>query len=117
MLPTIAKKGWFKGYDDRKVVVPNLHKTLAGILQNGEAVVMKHARLKWTKDLKGDMIQFKPVGLIHDEFQTEVIGTKEEAEHVKKTQIKSIEWAGKELGFLCPLRGSGSIGKTWSDTH
>lgn len=117
LLPAIAEKGWFKGYDGRKVPVPSLHKTLAGILQNGEAVVMKHARRKWVKDLRADLINFKPVGLIHDEYQTEVIGTKEEAEHVKQVQIDSIEWAGKELGFLCPLAGSGSVGYNWADTH
>lgn len=117
LLPYIAKQGYFTGYDGRKVIVPSLHKTLAGILQNGEAVLMKWARRHWRKKLLEDMIQHKPLSWVHDEWQTEVIGTKEEAEHVKEVQIKSIEWAGKELGFLIPTPGSGSIGKNWADTH
>lgn len=117
VLPFIANQGWFTGYDGRKVIVPNLHKTLAGILQNGEKVVMAHSRLMWTKELKGDMINFHPVGFIHDENQTEVIGTREEAEHVKEVQINAIVKTGVELGFLCPLAGSGSVGKDWSQTH
>ena len=31
LLPAIANKKWFKGYDGRKVIVPNLHKALAGV--------------------------------------------------------------------------------------
>jgi DNA polymerase-1 len=37
-IPEIASRGWFKGLDGRKVKVPNAHKTLAGMLQNGESV-------------------------------------------------------------------------------
>lgn len=117
ILPFIADRGWFKGYDDRKVIVPSLHKTLAGILQNGEKVVMAHSRLLWTKELKADMINFHPVGFIHDENQTEVLGTYEEAEHVKQVQIDAIVKTGENLGFLCPLAGSGSVGKNWAETH
>lgn len=117
LLPYIADRGYFTGYDGRKVIVPNLHKVLAGILQNGEAVVMKHSRLKWINDLKGTGINYKPVGFIHDENQTEVIGTKEEAEYVKELQKKAIEDTGVELGFKIALAGSGSIGKSWAETH
>lgn len=117
LLPAICKKGWFKGYDGRKVIFPSPHHLLAGILQNGEAVVMKHARIKWRKELLADGIRHKPLTWVHDEWQTEALGGMEEAEHIKNTQIKSIEWAGKELGFLIPLAGSGSIGTNWANTH
>ena len=117
VLPAIADQGWFTGYDGRKVVVPSLHKTLAGILQNGEAVMMKHAMRKWHKDLKSEGIRYKALTFVHDEWQTEVVGTRAEAERVKQIQIDSIRWAGKELGFRCRLDGSGSIGTDWSMTH
>ena len=116
-LPSVAKKGWFTGYDGRKVIVPSLHKTLAGILQNGEAVLMKHAKLEWNKRLRADHINYKALTWVHDEWQTEVIGTKEEAEHVKNVQADCIAWAGKELGFLIDTPGSGSVGLNWSQTH
>jgi hypothetical protein len=117
LLPYIAEQGWFTGYDGRKVLVPNLHKTLAGILQNGEKVVMTHSRLRAAKLLRADGINFNYVGFIHDENQTEVMGSREEAEHVRTTQIQAIVDTGVELGFLCPLAGSGSIGRNWAETH
>lgn len=117
LLPRVAKQKFFTGYDGRKVIVPSLHKTLAGILQNGEAVVMKHSQLLWTKELKADMINFKPLTWVHDEWQVEVLGTKEEALHVKKVQAQSINTTGVNLGFKIKLEGSGSIGKNWAETH
>lgn len=116
-LPRVKDKGYFTGYDGRKVIVPSLHKTLAGILQNGEAVVMKHSQLLWTKELKADMINFKPLTWVHDEWQTEVIGTEEEALHVKRVQAQSINTTGVNLDFKIKLEGSGSIGKNWAETH
>jgi DNA polymerase I len=38
VIPHVAKRGWFRGLDGRKVPVPSEHKALAGMLQNGEAV-------------------------------------------------------------------------------
>lgn len=78
---------------------------------------MKHSRIRWTKELRGSGIQIKPVGFIHDEFQTEVVGTREEAEYVAEVQKQSIVDIGVELGFKCPLAGSGDIGKNWAETH
>lgn len=117
LLPYIADRKWFTGYDGRKVIVPSLHKCLAGILQNGEKVVMAHSRLLAADRLKGDLINWNYVGFIHDENQTEVKGTKEEAEHVKQVQIQAIVDTGVNLGFMCPLAGDGSIGKNWAETH
>lgn len=116
-LTAVAKQGWFTGYDGRKVIVPSLHKTLAGILQNGEAVVMKHAMVKWCNDLRKTGIRFQPASFVHDEWEVGVVGTKEEAEYVKETMIESITWAGKELGFKIRLDGEGGVGKDWSRTH
>jgi DNA polymerase I len=48
VIPHVAKRGWFRGLDGRKVPVPSEHKALAGMLQNGEAVVMKHSAITWT---------------------------------------------------------------------
>ena len=117
LLPFIADRGWFTGYDGRKVLVPSLHKTLAGILQNGEAVVMKHAILRGLKEIKASGINAKIVGFIHDETQTEVNGTKEEADEVGRIQKQAIADTGVELGFMCPLLGSADVGRTWNDTH
>ena len=117
MIPYIANRGWFRGLDGRKVPVPSEHKALAGMLQNGEAVVMKHSALAWTKAATKMGIKYKLVTWPHDEWQTEVEGTKLDAELLGNIQRQSIVDTGKKLSILCPLAGSTDIGVTWGDTH
>tara|TARA_R110000803_G_scaffold29927_4_gene67896 strand:- start:2421 stop:4307 length:1887 start_codon:yes stop_codon:yes gene_type:complete len=117
VVPQIASNGYFRGYDDRKVKVPSEHKTLAGMLQNGESTIMKHATRKWINWGNKEGIAFKLVTWPHDEWQTEVIGSRDSAERLGAIQRKSIESVGVELGLSCPLAGSTSIGKSWLDTH
>lgn len=113
----VGENGWFKGYDGRKVKVPSTHKALAGILQNGEACLMKHTLLRWHDVARKEGIKFKMVGFIHDEYQVEVIGTEEEAKRLGQIQADCMLEAGQELGFKIPTPGSYDVGKNWSDTH
>ena len=117
LVPYIAEQGYFTGYDGRKVKVPSEHKTLAGMLQSAESILMKHTLLSWTTEARKLGINFKMVGFIHDEYQTEVIGTKEEAEELGKLQAKCMEEVGVELGFRIPTPGSFDVGINWLDTH
>lgn len=117
LIPYVAEQGYFTGYDGRKVVVPNQHKTLAGILQNGESCLMKHTLLRWHDVARKEGINFKMVGFIHDEYQVEVIGTKEEAERLGQIQAQCMLDVGQELGFKIPTPGSYDIGKNWAETH
>ena len=117
VVPDIAARGYFRGYDGRKVKVPSEHKTLAGMLQNGESTIMKWATRQWIKDARAEGINFKLVTWPHDEWQTECIGSKDQAERLGEIQRKSIETVGVELGLMCPLAGSTDIGKSWLDTH
>lgn len=117
LIPYIAERGWFTGYDGRKVVVPSEHKTLAGILQSGESVLMKHTLLRFHDTARKEGIRFKMVGFIHDEYQVEVIGTKEEAEHLGSIVASSMSDIGKELGFYIPTPGSADVGLNWAETH
>lgn len=117
VIPHIAERGWFKGLDGRKVKVPSEHKTLAGLLQNGEAVVMKHAALEWNRKAKEQGIKFKLVTWPHDEWQTEVYGNKEQAELLGSIQRQAIVDTGVKLSILCPLAGSTEIGRDWASTH
>ncbi len=117
LVPYIAEQGYFTGYDGRKVPVPNAHKTLAGILQNGEACLMKHSLLKWHNKARQEGINFKMVGFIHDEYQVEVIGTEEEAKRLGQIQADCMLETGQELGFKIPTPGSYDIGKNWAETH
>lgn len=115
-VPLMAKKGGFVGLDRRFVKCTSEHLMLAGILQNGEACVMKHANVLWRKEAKSAGIRFKQVGFIHDEWQVEV-PTKEEAEALGLIQRNSLVQVGLDLGVKCPLAGSTDIGLNWAETH
>lgn len=117
VIPDIAQRGYFRGYDGRRVLVPNEHKALAGMLQNGESTIMKHACLKWIDAANKERINFKLVTWPHDEWQTEVIGSLDMAERLGYLQRKAIEDTGVDLGLMCPLAGSTDIGRNWFDTH
>jgi hypothetical protein len=117
LIPAVSEQGYFTGYDGRKVKVPSAHKALAGMLQNAESILMKYTLLRWTDEARKLGINFKLVGFIHDEYQTEVIGTKEEAEALGKLQADCMLEVGQELGFKIPTPGSFDVGKNWLDTH
>jgi len=117
VIPDIAERGYFKAYDGRKVFVPNQHKTLAGMLQNGETLVMKYATRRWREIADREKIDYKICTWVHDEWQTQVRGALDVAERLGEIQRDAIKWAGLHLGIMCPLEGESSIGKSWKDTH
>lgn len=117
LIPAVGDQGYFTGYDGRKVIVPSTHKALAGMLQSAESILMKHTLLRWTTQARNAGINFKLVGFIHDEYQTEVIGTREEAEELGKIQADCMLEVGEDLGFKIPTPGSYDVGNNWLDTH
>ncbi len=117
VIPRDAKRGYFTGLDGRKVACDSEHLMLAGYLQNGEAVVMKKACILWRTWAKAEGLVFKQVNFVHDEWQTECYGTREQAERLGELQRKAIEQVGVELGVFCPLAGNSIIGKSWLETH
>lgn len=117
IIPRVAQRGYFKGYDGRRVVVPSKHKTLAGMLQNGESTIMKHSALQWVRQAKQQGFKFKLCTWPHDEWQTEVTGSMEEAEALGTIQRQAIVDTGVKFNMICPLAGSTDIGKNWYDTH
>ncbi len=112
-----AYQGYFIGLDGRKVNCTSEHLMLAGYLQNGESIIMKRATLLWYDWAKKAGINFKLVDLVHDEWQVEVKGSKEDAERLGELQCKALEQVGEDLGLFCPLAGSYVIGKNWKETH
>lgn len=116
-IPNDARRGYFIGLDGRRVSCSSEHHMLAGYLQNGEAVIMKHANILWRTRAKTEGIPFKQVNFVHDEWQTEVYGTKEQAERLGEIQRQSLEDIGRKLSVFCPLAGNTKIGKTWLQTH
>lgn len=112
-----AARGYFEGLDGRKVINPSEYLMLAGYLQNGEACVMKHANVLWEKTVKAEGIEFYQVNFVHDEWQTHVPGSYEEAVRVGELQCQALTDVGVDLGIRCPLSGETNIGRNWLETH
>lgn len=129
VIPSDAKRGYFKGLDGRLVKIPGdtpgerKHLCMSGYLQNGEAVVMKRACLKWAGKLKDYNALL--VNFVHDEWQTECPNNVEVALEIAKMQADSLRQVGEELNLKCPLAGSYwnddlkdyTIGTNWKVTH
>lgn len=115
--PRLARQGYFIGLDGRIVVCDSEHHMLACMLQNAEAVIMKHACLEWRNELRKLGIPFKLVNFVHDEWQTEVRGDRAVCELVGEYQTRAIRNMGERFGLRCPLQGNYSIGKDWRETH
>jgi len=116
-IPRLAKMGYFKGMDGRRVHFPGAHYILAGMLQNGESTLMKYACLKWMEDADREKINYKLLTWPHDEWQVEVSGSRDMAERLGQIQRDAIVWAGEHLNCFCPQEGSTDIGKNWRQTH
>ena len=115
-IPSDASRGYFEGFDGRLIKSDEYH-MLAGYLQAGEQAIMKHACIKWNKDLRSDGIDYMLVNFVHDEWQTQVPDDVLIAKHVIKVQSQSIVWAGEQFGLNCPMAGSGKMGYNWMETH
>lgn len=116
-IPTEYRQGFFVGLDGRKVMVGHERLVLAGHLQCNESIIMKHAEREWRKELEKLGIRYRLVNDVHDEWQTEVCGTEEEARMVGKVQSDALSDTGLLLGCMCPISGSYKLGHTWFDTH
>jgi DNA polymerase-1 len=115
--PRYARQRWFPGADGRLVFCDSEHLMMAAVLQNYEAVIMKHANILWRQELKANGIKFKQVNFVHDEFQTEVYGDRTTAELVGRLQSEAIRRTGENFGIRCPLAGEYSVGRNWLETH
>jgi len=115
-IPFDAQRGFFDGFDGRKVVCTSEHLMLAGYLQNGESTIMKHANILWRKWAAEEDIRFKQVDFVHDEWQSEAY-TLEEAHRLGSLKCDAIIATGKELELRCPLAGEYKIGRNWMETH
>jgi DNA polymerase-1 len=115
IIPRDANRGYFIGFDGRAVKCDSEHLMLAGYLQNGEACIMKLARMLWSTELREKGIWFKHVNFVHDEFQT--VTNLEEAHNVGNIQASAIVRAGEILNVRCPQAGEYKIGFNWAETH
>ena len=115
-IPAIGIAGYFIGLDGRRVPVASAYLALAGMLQSGEAIIMKHATVLWQREAQLEGIPFKLLTWPHDEWQTEA-NNMEEAVRLGELQRQSITQAGLDLGLYCPMSGSTEIGVNWNECH
>jgi DNA polymerase I-like protein with 3'-5' exonuclease and polymerase domains len=117
LIPIYARQGWFPGLDGRRIVYTEEHGMFAGMLQAGEACVMKMANIIWRKELNERGVRYKQVNLVHDEYVTEVSEDEAITHVVGRLQSDAIRRVGDNLGLRCPLAGEYKIGKTWLAVH
>ena len=60
-------------------------------------------------------IDYKFIGNIHDEIQSEV--ATEQAEKFGWLAVECIKAAGISFQLKCPLDGEFKVGSTWAETH
>ena len=113
-----AEKGYLVGLDGRRLPIKSAHYALSVYLQGFEAVVMKKAYIDWFYRLrKENLVKFKNLAWVHDEYQVEVHGNLSCAHHVGETIKRSIRDAGLFFKLNVPLEGSAGYGSSWAQTH
>lgn len=115
--PKDADRGYFIGVDGRLVVCDDSHLMMGMVLQNMESVLMKYANVIWRERLDREGINYKQVNWVHDEWVTEVNGSKELAEYVGQVQADSIRAVGQAFGLRCPMAGEYKVGQNWLEVH
>lgn len=108
-------RGYLKGLDNRKIWVRSPHSALNALFQSSAAVVMKKSLTLLDEYANIANINYKFIGNIHDEIQSEV--SEEDAEEFGKLAVKAIQDAGIQLGVRIRLDGEYKIGNNWYDTH
>lgn len=76
---------------------------------------MKQALVYLDQSARAHGLDFKFVGNIHDEIQTEVL--EKDAEKFGQLAAYSIVRAGVKLNLRCPMAGKYQIGNSWLETH
>jgi DNA polymerase I-like protein with 3'-5' exonuclease and polymerase domains len=110
-----AGRGYLVGLDGRKLWVRSEHSALNTLLQAAGAIVMKKALVLLDDYATQHKIDYKFIGNIHDEIQSEVV--KEQAEKYGWLAVECIKASGISFDLKCPLDGEYKVGATWSDTH
>lgn len=111
----ISMRGWLRGLDSRPLYPRSEHAALNTLLQSAGAVVMKAACVRAHMKFRAEKIDVHQVASVHDEYQFMVLP--DLAEEVGKIVVWSIQQAGEDLGFRCPLDGEFRVGDNWAETH
>ena len=108
-------RGYLTGLDGRKLRVRSEHAALNTLLQAAGAIVMKKALVILDVYAKQWNLDYKLIGNIHDEVQSEV--AEHQAEKYGWLAVECLKAAGVEFNLRCPLDGEYKVGTTWAETH
>ena len=110
-----AGRGYLIGLDGRKLWVRSEHSALNTLLQAAGAIVMKKALVLLDDYASQHKIDYKFIGNIHDEIQSEVVT--EQAEKYGWLAVECLKASGISFDLKCPLDGEYKVGSTWAETH
>lgn len=108
-------RGYLTGLDGRRLRVRSEHAALNTLLQAAGAIVMKQALVILDDYARQWKLDYKFIGNIHDEVQSEVAA--DQAEKYGWLAVECLKAAGMEFNLRCPLDGEYKIGTTWAETH
>jgi DNA polymerase I-like protein with 3'-5' exonuclease and polymerase domains len=110
-----SARGYLTGLDGRRLLVRSEHSALNTLLQAAGAIVMKKALVILDDYATRWDLDYKIIGNIHDEVQTEV--AEKDAEKFGWLAVECLKAAGIEFNLRCPLDGEYKVGTTWAQTH
>jgi DNA polymerase I-like protein with 3'-5' exonuclease and polymerase domains len=110
-----SRKGHLIGLDGRRLWIRSEHSALNTLLQAAGAIIMKKALVLLDDYATQHKIDYKFVGNVHDEIQSEV--ATEQAEKFGWLAVECIKAAGLSFELRCPLDGEYKVGSTWTETH
>jgi DNA polymerase I-like protein with 3'-5' exonuclease and polymerase domains len=110
-----SQRGYLTGLDGRRLRVRSEHAALNTLLQAAGAIVMKRALVILDDYAKQWKLNYKFIGNIHDEVQSEV--AEEQADKFGWLAVECLKAAGIQFNLRCPLDGEYKVGTTWAETH
>jgi DNA polymerase I-like protein with 3'-5' exonuclease and polymerase domains len=110
-----AKRGYLRGLDGRHLRIRSEHAALNTLLQAAGAIVMKKALIILDDYAQQWDLDYKFIGNIHDEVQSEV--ARDQAEKFGWLAVECLKASGVQFKLRCPLDGEYQIGTTWAETH
>ena len=110
-----SQRGYLRGLDGRRLRVRSEHSALNTLLQAAGAIVMKQALVILDDYAKRWDIDYRFIGNIHDEIQSEVVA--DQAEKYGWLAVECLKAAGVHFNLRCPLDGEYKVGRTWAETH
>jgi DNA polymerase-1 len=110
-----SQRGYLRGLDGRRLRVRSEHAALNTLLQAAGAIVMKKALVILDDYAQQWKLNYKFIGNIHDEVQSEVAA--DQAQKFGWLAVECLKAAGVEYNLRCPLDGEYKVGTTWAETH